>query len=353
MSAKNSHSRRSSAQLKPARKPVSKTFVIVTVAVAALIVLGVLFLLNTGFVGKAIQFSRVSSSQEPTLDSSQQLIVPLDEPEPTPVDQQVSVQESSQALPQVQDLTPDGLTINFEANDVTDDGFWLDIYLTSQAPTNIRTLYLKLAATNGATFTNGAVINPIFGNVDTVVSSQGSFGSNVAGYLYLSELAYDTVSLVPQAKIHFGRVEVRYGVGPSPQVTEAKAAEIKLDPVSPDVQLPIEVTYLDGEAKKYNLNVVPLTVCIPRTVCSNSCGILDNGCGGVLACPSNACAQGQVCVNNACISAVGQALPANAPQHDKTVLNQISGALSNAQQGKLQKLAAIVNAVKAWLAAQP
>lgn len=93
-------------------------------------------------------------------------------------------------------------------------------------------------------------------------------------------------------------------------------------------------------------------VCIPSTSCpQNSCGSMSDGCGGLVNC-ALVCVEGQTCANNACVPALSKVLPANAPQHDKTVLEQVSNSLSNGQLNKLQKLASIVNAVKAWLAAQ-
>lgn len=75
------------------------------------------------------------------------------------------------------------------------------------------------------------------------------------------------------------------------------------------------------------------------------CGALEDGCGGYVDC--GFCGSGEVCiVGGQCETPLSQVLP-SAPLHDQTLLEKISAAMAGSSS-KLSKLSALINAIAAW-----
>ena len=255
----------------------------------------------------------------------------------TDVIQAVSTVVTPETL-QVQPLQLLGsdLIVDLELNRVDRTHAWVNMYLTS-AKDKVSSFYIKL---NGYGPFGKVELHTLFNSLQTEVH-----GDNVL-------LIGGPYTMAPSAKTYVGRVYVDQSGQGAP-----KPLEITLDPTS--------YAY-DSSNNKFSLTLAPFSACTPLTgsVMSSCtylndkvCGALQDGCGGYIDCGQ--CTGGDVCITanvagvpGVCKSAVSQVLPANAPQYDKTALQQVSDTLSNAGLSKLQKLSAIVNAVKAWLAAQ-
>jgi hypothetical protein len=265
-----------------------------------------------------------------------------------PSQQQVIQPSQDQVISQpLQSRVQPTLWIDFEMPSLITIGtpFWVDIYVTpsgnalGQSP-----LQFTVSNPSIATFTGQYKLNNqsyIFAPV-AVSSSSLAIQLQTPGTglnpLYYNVTSYEKVRLARAQMVAAQPGTFSFNLGPSSFSVYAGNSQ---------------ATYLyyglvANSPRRYSSGA-----CVPVTACPlNTCGSMSDGCGGSINCAS-VCAEGQVCgANNACIPAVSKALPANAPQHDKTVLEQVSNSLSNGQLNKLQKLASIVNAVKAWLAAQ-
>ncbi|MBI4147105.1 hypothetical protein HY494_00445 [Candidatus Woesearchaeota archaeon] len=333
------------SQSVPASKPVSKTFVIIAITIAVLVVLGVFLLLTKGqFVGKAISFSQVAQQAPSTTQTepSTQLVQQAPSTESTTTTettQQEVLPGGTSSLPSTTSTTPsssDDLQIDLELNRVNRTHSWVNVYLTSASHDQIAQFSpLRLVSKNK--FTGEFVkveMQPLFKLVKTDIKNAETLDFSLVDFSGMGPFP-----ITPLAKTYIGRVYLK-------NINDVVGTtQIALHPDS-------RVFY--DSSNKFILSIAPLSACAPgsQTLAPSveACGYDNDGCGGFLNYGS--CAEGLVCVNNACQSAVSLVLQANAPQYDKTVLEQVSTTLSNQNLGKLQKLSAIVNAVKAWLAAQ-
>ncbi|MDP3698969.1 MAG: hypothetical protein Q8R47_05270 [Nanoarchaeota archaeon] len=229
---------------------------------------------------------------------------------------------------QIQPVVSNGLTVDLELNRVDRTHAWMNIYLTSSKSQFSFGNYIELVS-NGFGKLGKMEMHPLFKSSSIV----GGNTINLIGGPY---------TVTPSAKTYIGRVYVDQSGQGNPK--------------------PFEVTLgSGGDSSKFTL--VPFSACTPlsgtvmaecKYLDDTVCGALPDGCGGYVDCGQ--CSGGDVCTTgqtyNVCKSPVSQVLPANAPQYDQTVLQKVSDTLKNNALSKLQKLSAIVTAVKAWLAAQ-
>ncbi len=310
------------SQSVPASKPVSKTFIIIAISVAALVILGVFLLLTKGqFVGKAT-FSQVAQ-QVPTVPTTTETT------QPQTTQQEAIPAETSSPPPT---SSSDDLHIDLELNRVDRTHSWVNVYLTSASHDQLMgmSLQLKMEGVSGK-FTK-VELHPLFKSVTSSGLNTGQINFHAVNTVI--------IPITPSAKTYLGRVYLQNENGAPGTIT------INL------VGTP-QINY--ASSNLYLISMTPLSACAPNGILESSlipnmnCGAWADGCDGFV--DAGSCADGNVCVAKSCKSA-GQVLPANAPQHDKAVLKQVSDTLSNNALNKLQKLSGIVNAVKAWLAAQ-
>ncbi len=148
--------------------------------------------------------------------------------------------------------------------------------------------------------------------------------------------------------------------------------------------------YIDTKYGYLCMPASSITVCVPKTsyeVCQYTviqCGvkIKSDGCGGQVKCdassiPTGFCTAGQICtIDNTCVDALSKVLPVDYPQYKQDLLATVVVTLKkdsctpetvnlDCAEGyscvngecqvpglKVQKLAALIQAIKAWFAAQ-
>ena len=249
--------------------------------------------------------------------------------------------------------------------------FWVDVYLVPPFSYNLLETRIELSSPADKAVIVSAT-DPKFKGVSGVLPDLISFTTTeTADYPAVTKIALHykptsgTLRSMAKSRIHFGSFKAWSALEDS-KVLNNLVFTLEPDSTKSYSWYSYESgggttlsMYSGATLKLGGIKAVSPTACSYKAanLCKGKCGVVDNGCGGAVDCTavagqSSTCAIGQVCVSNACVSAVSLALPATAPSHDKTVLQQVSDAVSNAKLTKLQKLAAIVNAVKAWLAAQ-
>ncbi len=257
---------------------------------------------------------------------------------------------------------------------------WLDIYVTSIAQATLSDTTLVLSSTWLGFLPLGDQTKSMISGVSGILGSI-DFSKTTSAYGVLSFTG--SVNIMPKSRIYLGSIKAypKVGGGISVSMSCITSPCAGLDSsvrskafITPGVEYALKLG---------TIKTITSSSCIsfPEVNCAGNCGKMDDGCGGIIdcslisggitctaqqycnaqnacvdlaapnVCPDTTCPSGQVWANGACLSAVSQVLPANAPQYDKDALQQMSSAL-NSQLSKLQKLSAIVNAVKAWLAAQ-
>ena len=326
--------RNSYSQSVPASKPVSKTFVIIAISVAALVILGAFLLLTKGqFVGKAISSSQVAQ-RAPTVPTTTETTQP-------PTTQQEALPAETSSPPSTtESSTTDSLRvlqIDLELDGVDDTHSWVNVYLTSAIDD-------KIYAFNPIQLVSSTASSKFISFEMSSLFESKQYSSTISANKDKLVIFGPIIFIIPSAKIYVGRAYLEHSNN------NFETLQITLDPIS------VAYYYVDKvDNKKFNLKLTPFSVCIPdadleSTLIPNvNCGAWSDGCGGFV--DAGSCADGNVCVANSCQPA-GQVLPANAPQYDKAALEQVFNTLNNGQLKKQQKLSAIVNAVKAWLAAQ-
>jgi len=245
--------------------------------------------------------------------------------------------------------TPSSVTADVELNipehPQVGDTFLANIYITPNVDTLGLVYIALLKSGTGAEFT-GKVQNGIFAYAAKGKSKPYDYFAETAGYL----LQFPTpIKVVPHQRYILGMAELKVtGTGNFTVILVDKMSYAGADSADPPkTKYPIikgsviVAKYLEDSDK----------VCVPKSsaaACTaTSCGSMDDGCGGKVECTT--CTSGQVCVNNACVLAVS--IPADAPQKDKTVLQGVSAALKDSNSNSIQKLSALIQAIKAWFAA--
>lgn len=347
----------------PASKPVSKTFVIIAIAVAALVVLGVLLLFTNQFVGKAISLQTTTKTALTDTSSSRTLV---QEQAPTVTDtteaiksssdlvKEATVQSSQEAIPAEQfvgdaQVGGNSLKVELVANLPTTnlkvgDKFWVDIYVTPSGHNVLGPTTIKLNVDNSensptASFTGNGQNGNLF-TAGTTTYTNGEYkvvgakqdvvvGTRyLLGKLELEMKGYDSFDL---------------------NLDKEKSSAVQYTTTYP-IQYYTLTQALTKMVKTTNIACIPRTVAQCPQLATLVCGksAFDDGCGGKIECvsPTPTCGEGLVCINNKCEKAVSQVLPAAAPQYDKTVLDKVSSALKAAD--KQSKLVALINAIVAW-----
>ncbi len=114
--------------------------------------------------------------------------------------------------------------------------------------------------------------------------------------------------------------------------------------------------------KKYNLkvgrvrgvSVSDACVYIPSDFCKERCGIVQNGCGGLVDCslPQEGgfiCSSNEVCISNKCQPAISLALPVDAPQKNKDLLKGVVNSLQTNKDDAVNALLDVFTALNTWL----
>lgn len=349
----------------PASKPVSKTFVIIVVAVAALLVLGVLLLFTNQFVGKALysqtttktaltdtSSSRTVVQQAPTVTDTSKQIAPVSSDlvkeatiQPS---QDVSAESASVSLSLGQDtLTTitDSLRLDLEVKDASTSTFWVDMYLTSSnhATLTKTSLELSLSDQNAAKFASGAIMSfsPPF--KDVLYQKLGDC-SNLNYCIIYQDSTKPTIQLIKGAKIYLGKIKMQRVAG------AASSANFQIAVSTNSV-----ASFSDPSAGSYKVQQTSLSVCVPSTTLP-ACGVKNNGCGKTLK-AQNDCAEGSACVNNECKTAISQLSSSqdqllcqgaiDAPAEDKTLLGGVLSALqTNSDKG--DAILAIFTVLNTW-----
>lgn len=216
--------------------------------------------------------------------------------------------------------------------------FWVDVYLISASKTKLADTKIKLTSPGINFLPSGSPegLNGIF--LSPVTFSQTT--ANTAVLFYDAPITAPTI--MPKAKMYFGSIKA-YRSSPGD-------LSFTLDPSSTAWYVQNEGAYV---LKLRNVKTITTGACIytPSELCQGKCGIVDNGCGGVVDCTQydvavNSCGSGQACINNECV-VINQL--SSAPSYDQTLAQGITDALSNAT-GKFSKLSAIILALQAWFA---
>jgi len=262
------------------------------------------------------------------------------------------VGDSSLSTPAV--ISADVELSNVPENPKVGDTFFVNIYLTSDTDVPLGSANIALLIQGGAVQFTKNVQDGIFTYAGKGIDKPYDSETDTAAY---SVQFANPVKLQKSSRTIFGMVEVKvvnpgtFTVSMVPQVSYAgadSAAPPKINYALQKGQDTAVVRFLEGTN----------TVCVPKTTANCEaqleCGTLpmDDGCGGKVVCTSQTptCAEGSICKDNNCVSA--STLPTNAPQYDKDAVKSVTDTVSNGQLTKLQKLAAFVSAIKAWLAAQ-
>ncbi|GEM_PF-4186888 len=228
--------------------------------------------------------------------------------------------------------------------------FWVDIYVTSASPEEVYSANIKLTSSNAA--------------IADFVSGQGENGNLFAGtssYLngVYSHNSQTATAIKPLVRYQLGRLQMQ---------AKAKGAfTVAVDKSGSSV------TYFQAQALQpdyYNLVINPTiitkvadSVCVPITITcpEQACGLLPDGCGGVITCDCTACAAKHNCVIPAAYIFPGLLPEAgnkqlceaaiNSQGADRVVLQNVSAALKDSNSNKISKLSALIQVIKVWFAA--
>ena len=355
-------------------KPISKTFIIIVIAVAALVVLGVLLLFTNQFVGQALYYQKLATTSpsvaETVVDSgtTSDITKQVTQVQPSTTQQVQAVDSAAIQKGDVQlIIDPNAITVELEIRALEGEGlktfspagaggfndgkkFWVDVYLVSASKNTLATTRIELTSPSLGFVPYG---NKDFQGVSGILPNPIVFSgttSNVAILQYTVGPG-NPVPIMPKAKIYLGSVKasgdqtnaITFAFGPTSQSLYAKAGDAKYN------------------LKAGSVKVVTPKACIYRAadLCVGKCGVIENGCGGVIDCDAlssvDNCASGQVCIANQCKQAVSQVLPASAPPKDTTFLTSISNVLNQACDPNIpvficnsSKIDAIVTALIAW-----
>ena len=353
-------------------KPVSKTFIIIVIAVAALVILGVLLLFTNQFVGQALYVQKYTGATSPTrttTTSSPTVTETVVDSGTSDITKQVQAVDSIAIQKgDVQLKTdPNAMTVELEIRPIvvtpkaflphgggglqgTGKKFWVDVYLVSASKNTLATTRIGLASPYLDFVPYG---DKDFQGVSGILPSPTIFSETTSevAILQFTVGPGDPVPIMPKAKIHLGSVKASGGV--------TDAITFAFDPTSLSL-------YAKAGDTKYNLKLGSVKVITPKAcvyraidLCVGKCGVIENGCGGVIDCDAlnsvDNCASGQVCIANQCKQAVSQVLPASAPPKDTTFLTSISNVLNQACDPNIPvficnsgKIDAIVAALIAW-----
>ena len=250
---------------------------------------------------------------------------------------------------------PDELLVELEVKDASTPQFWVDVYLTSATHTRLDFVNIKLVTSNVdvATFLAKSEFHTPFTEFDLSVTPN----ADSATIKYHSG---PSIPITPKAKTYLGRIKMRN----SKVINQGIVLTSGTFLVSLDVS-GSNVKYDPVLEKSYILRLVPVSpnsFCIPIPGCGPSavCGAVDDGCGGLINCGVCGPGLGQVCVNNACVSAVLGLTPtdelfcktaAGFGSTDKSLLQGVVDAI-NGEQENVDVVLDIFTALDTWFKAR-
>ncbi|MEK6853240.1 MAG: hypothetical protein AABX64_01010 [Nanoarchaeota archaeon] len=249
---------------------------------------------------------------------------------------------------------PDELLVELEVKDASTPQFWVDVYLTSATHTQLVSAKLKLITSDisVAKFMASSEFHAPFSDFDL------SSGSSYA-YLILDSNYDSPVQITPGAKMYLGRIKMQNPKALTPgQALTSGTFQVNMQSDS------LASYGLDksGQAGFYTLILAGNSFCVPKLDCGPSavCGAVDDGCGGLINCGVCGPGLGQVCVNNACVSAVLGLTPtdelfcktaAGFGSTDKSLLQGVVDAI-NGEQENVDVVLDIFTALDTWFKAR-
>jgi hypothetical protein len=396
------------------KKPVSKTFVIAAVSIAAVIVISLFLFLNSALVGRgfyqiAVEDTSLSKVQdiqvvqeaqviEPIVEETppdppvpgeeliiaqvdqnliEQVVVPLEEQEMTVKSGDVqNVPQLGYISPELFEVDLDAMKVELVEKSVSADEALIYVYLTTFSTNEFIgsvSLVFRVLPTGFFNYAPGM-------NFHTDVQTAYGF-DNVAmltttdGWGHLHTFSSTPVKVTPGTRRLFATIKLKQ----TSQDPMGFNRDIKLFEQGPGQW---KTFSNQGEGQPaYNVKMNDFSFCVPQyDTCPQelNCGVIDNFCGVALQC-GQACSQGASCIDNVCGTIACETpactsatlLPPGAEPKDTDLLDGIAAtfvtgsactidadcnpgdfcnANSQCEFTKLKRLAGMINAVKAWLA---
>lgn len=245
-------------------------------------------------------------------------------------------------------LNADNLLVELEVKDASTPEFWMDVYLTSATHTQFFTNKITLVISDpndAARFVADAPLTSGFSKFLWIGSSSPSL------IVILNKVNTDPIPIIPGVKTYLGSV----------RMTHKNALMSGTNSISLGSST---IWYATPASENlYSPTLVANSFCIPKLECSPSevCGAADDGCGGLINCGVCGPGLGQVCVNNACVSAVLGLTPtdelfckttASFSSTDKTLLQAVVNAINDNLDDKVNIVLDIFTALNAWFTAR-